>query len=119
MNISLLSPFFAPGICLVLRHGFGCRSRPASACSFSPPRLAINLVLTLEIPPDFRGGVHLFIYNAIRHRVSPEFIGSVITQLRTNGVHSRESTSTGPVVLKVVPVTGAAFAVIIIMEQLN
>ena len=34
-------------------------SRPASACSFSILRL--NLVLTYGIPPEFRGGVHLFI----------------------------------------------------------
>ena len=34
-------------------------SRPASACSFSILRL--NLVLTHGIPPDFRGGVHLFV----------------------------------------------------------
>ena len=33
-------------------------SHPASACSFFIPRL--NLVLTRGIPPDFRGGVHLF-----------------------------------------------------------
>ena len=33
--------------------------RPASACSFSILRL--NLVLTYGIPPEFRGGVHLFI----------------------------------------------------------
>ena len=33
-------------------------SRPASACSFYILRL--NLVLTHGIPPDFRGGVHLF-----------------------------------------------------------
>ena len=33
-------------------------SRPASAGSFSTLRL--NLVLTRGIPPDFRGGVHLF-----------------------------------------------------------
>ena len=32
---------------------------PASACSFST--LRVNLVLTHGIPPDFRGGVHLFI----------------------------------------------------------
>ena len=32
------------------------------------------------------------------------------TQLRTSGVHCRESAGTGPAVLKVVPVTGAAFA---------
>ena len=34
-------------------------SRPASVCSFSILRL--NLVLTHGIPPDFRGGVHLFV----------------------------------------------------------
>ena len=34
-------------------------SRPASACSFCILRL--NLVLTYGIPPEFRGGVHLFI----------------------------------------------------------
>ena len=49
-------------------------SRPASASSFSTLRL--GLVLTHEIPPKFRGGVHLFILNAIRHRASPEIIGS-------------------------------------------
>ena len=38
--------------------------------------LRLNLVLTYEIPPEFRGGVHLFIKTAIRHRISPEFIGS-------------------------------------------
>ena len=34
-------------------------SRPAPACPFFILRL--NLVLTHAIPPDFRGGVHLFI----------------------------------------------------------
>ena len=34
------------------------------------------MVLTHEIPPDFRGGGYLFIYTAIGHRVSLEFIGS-------------------------------------------
>ena len=28
------------------------------------------------ISPNFRVGVHLFVWTAIRHRVSPEFIGS-------------------------------------------
>ena len=41
-------------------------------------------------------------------------IGSVpspqVTQLRPDGVHCQESACTGPVVLEVVPVTGAAFA---------
>ena len=36
--------------------------------------LRLNLVLTYGIPPEFRGGVHY--ETAIRHRVSPEFIGS-------------------------------------------
>ena len=37
----------------------------------------LDLVLTYYgIPPEFRGGVHLFICTAIRHRVNPEFIGS-------------------------------------------
>ena len=31
-----------------------------------------------------------------------------VTQLRTDSVHCRESVGTGPIVLKVVPVTGAA-----------
>ena len=39
--------------------------------------LRLNLVLTYDIPSEFRGGVHLFIQTAIRHRVSPEFIGSL------------------------------------------
>ena len=34
-------------------------SRPVSACSFSILRL--HLVLTHGVPPDFRGGVYLFI----------------------------------------------------------
>ena len=41
-----------------------------------------------------------------------------VTQLRTDDVHCRESTGTGLVVLKVVPVTGAAFAGLT-MDQLN
>ena len=40
--------------------------------------LKLNLVLTYGIPPEFRGGVHLFIQTAIRHRVNPEFIESRI-----------------------------------------
>ena len=32
-----------------------------------------------------------------------------VTQLRTDGIHCRESAGTGLVVLKVVPVTGVAF----------
>ena len=42
----------------------------------------------------------------------------VTTQLRTDGAHCRESVGTGPVVLKVVPVTGAAISQVT-MDQLN
>ena len=70
--------------------------------------LRLNLVLTYEISPDFRGGVHLFIYN--RHTPSGQSRVYRVRQLHTGGVHCRESVGTGPVVLKVVPVTGAAFA---------
>ena len=31
---------------------------------------------TRGIPPDFRGGVHLFMYTSIRHRISLEFMRS-------------------------------------------
>ena len=52
-----------------------------------------------------------FIFTANRHRVSPNFFYQV-TQLRTDGVHCRESAGIRPVVaLKAFPVTtGAAFA---------
>ena len=62
--------------------------------------LKLNLVLTRGIKPDFRGGVHLFILTAIRHRVSPEFIGS--RNCVPMAFTARESAGIGPVVLKVV-----------------
>ena len=40
--------------------------------------LRLNLVRTCGIPPEFRGGVHSFVKAAIRHRISPEFMGSRI-----------------------------------------
>ena len=72
-------------------------------------------MLTHEIPPDFRGGVHLFIKN--RHTSSGQSRVNRVTQLRTDGAHCRESAGTGPVVLKVVPVTGAAILQVT-MDQL-
>ena len=69
--------------------------------------LRLNLVLTYGIPTEFRGGVHLFVETAI-HTPSGQSRVYRVTQLRTDGVHCRESAGTGPVVLKVVPVTGAA-----------
>ena len=64
-------------------------------------------MLTRGISPVSRDGVHLFIPSTA--------IGSVpslsqVAQLRADGVHCRESSGTRPVVLKVVPVTGAAFS---------
>ena len=63
--------------------------------------LRLNLVLTYGIPPEFRGGVHLFIYN--RHTPSSQSRVYRVTPLRTDGVHCRESAGTGPVNPKVVP----------------
>ena len=63
--------------------------------------LRLNLVLTYGIPPEFRGGVHKFILN--RHPPSGQSRVYRVTQLRTDGVHCRESAGTGPVNLKVVP----------------
>ena len=63
------------------------------------------MVLTYEIPPEFRGGVHLL----NRHTPSGQSRVYRVTQLRTDGVHCRESAGAGPVNLKVVPVKVAAF----------
>ena len=63
--------------------------------------LRLNLVLTHGIPPDFRGGVHIFIND--RHTPSGQSRVYRVTQLRTDGVHCRESADTGPVNLKIVP----------------
>ena len=69
-----------------------------------PPRVSLvlsirrlNVVLSYGIPPEFRDGIHLFMLN----RRTPAW--SRVTQLRTGGVHYRESAGTGPVNLKVVP----------------
>ena len=65
-NENLLVPVRARKIGLARRVR---PSRPASACSFSTIRL--NLVPARGIPPDFRGGVHLFML--------PYAIGSVLS----------------------------------------
>ena len=74
------------------------------ACSFSTLRL--NLVLTTGIPPDVHGGVYIFYH----HTPSGQTRVYRVTQLRTDGLHCRESAGTGPVVLRVVRVRGAVFA---------
>ena len=63
--------------------------------------LKISLMLTYGIPPEFRGGVHLFILN--HHTPSVQSRVYRVTYLRTDGAHCRESAVTGPVSLKVVP----------------
>ena len=96
MNISLSA--FVPEN-FVSRDGFGSPVPRQLAHLHS---LRLNLVLTYGIPPEFRGGVHLFIYN----RYTPSGQQSRVyrvTQLRTDGVHCRESAGTGPVNLKVGP----------------
>ena len=65
--------------------------------------LRLNMVLTNWIHPDFRGGVHIFILPAMRHAPSGQSRVYRVTQLRTDGVHCRESAGTGPVNLNVVP----------------
>ena len=63
--------------------------------------LGLNLVISYGISPEFSGGGHLFLYN--RHTSSGQSRVYRVTQLRTDGVHCRESAGTGPVNLKVVP----------------
>ena len=63
--------------------------------------LRLNLVFTYGIPPEFRGGVHLFIYK--RHTPSGQSRVYRVTQWRTDGVHCRESAGTEPVNRKIVP----------------
>ena len=63
--------------------------------------LRLNLVLTYGIPPDFRGGVPLFILN--RHTPSGQSRVYRVSQLRTDGACCRESAGTGPVNLMVFP----------------
>ena len=76
-----------------------------SLSAFMPENLVsilrLDLVLTYRIPPEFRGSVYLFIYN--RHTPLDQSRVYQVTQLRTDGVHCRESAGTGPVNLKVVP----------------
>ena len=56
-------------------------------------------------------------YYENRHTPSGQSRVYRVAQLRADGVHCRESAGTGPVVLKVVPVTGAAILQVT-MDQL-
>ena len=72
-------------------------------------------MLTHGVPPDFRGRRPFIYLN--RHTPLGQCRLYRFTQLCTNDVHCREYAGTGPVVLKVVPVAGAAFLQVI-MDQL-
>ena len=92
---------------------------PRETGSVVPPRASPPLILHTRsdsggysgISSAFRDCVKLLIPPTATNQVSPYYI--IVyqeTQLRTDGVHCREDAGTGPVVLKVAPVTGAAFA---------
>ena len=97
-----LSPFAPEN--MVSRDGFG---RPL-------PRQPAHLHTLAESGAYLRDTSRVprrrpFIY--LDHRTpSDQFRVYRVTQVRTDGVQCRESAGTGPVVLKVVPVTGATFA---------
>ena len=78
-------------------------------------------MLTRGIPPDFLGR-HPFIY-LNRHTPSGQSRAYRVTQLRNDGVHCRESAGIGPVILKVVPVSGTAILQVklktIVFQALN
>ena len=105
LNISLSA--FAPEN-LVSRDGCRSKSRPASACLSFPYSVWIWCLL-YEIPPEFRGGVQIFIQNR-HHTPSGQSRVYRVTQLPTDSVHCRESAGTGPVNLKVVPNECSALA---------
>ena len=86
-----------------------------SRVSLLIPILRLNLLLISGIPPEFPGGVHQFILN--RRTPSEQSRAYRVTQLRTDGVHCRESAGTAPAVLKVVRVASVAFPGIT-MDQL-
>ena len=108
MNISP-SPFAPEN--LAPRDGFG---RPIPRQPAHSPHSGRIWCLLTEFLPIFAAA---FIYLLNRNMPSGQARVYRATQLRTDGVHCRESAGTGPVVLKVVPVTGAAFAGIT-MDQL-
>ena len=63
--------------------------------------MMMMMMITYGIPPESSGGIHLFVLN--RHTTSGQSRLHRVTQLRTDGVHCRESAGAGSVNLKVVP----------------
>ena len=72
------------------------------------------MVLTRGIPLAFRDGVHIY-------RQPPSGQSKVyrVTEARTDEFHCRESVGPGPVVLRVVPVTGDAFSGVTVDQFLS
>ena len=101
MNFSL--SLFAPEN-LISRHGFGSPVPRQLAHPHTQAESDAYLWDSSRVPRR-----RPFIY-LNRHTSSGQFRVYRVTQLRTDGVHCRESAGTGPVNLKVVPVTGAALA---------
>ena len=98
-----LSPFAPEN--LVPRHGFGSPVPRRPAHLNTQAESGAYLRDSSRVP---RRRLHLFILTAIHHRGQSRV--HRVTQLRIDDVHCRESAGTGLVNLKVVPVTGAAFA---------
>ena len=91
-----MNTYLAPFALIIWSRETG--SAVPSRVSLLISTLRLNMVLTCGIPPEFRGGVHLFILN--RHTPSGRSRVYRVTQLRTDGVHCRVSAGTGPVNLK-------------------
>ena len=79
-------------------------SRPASARTFFTSRLNLMLTYGSSRFPRQRPFIYL-----CRQPPSEQPRVYPVTQMRTDGVHCRESAVTGPAVLKVVRVTGVTF----------
>ena len=99
-NISL-SPFAPKNLVRRVRQ-----SRPSSVCS-SPYSGRIWCLLTGFLPISEAASTFTYLN---RHTPPGQSRVYRVTQLRADGVHCRESGGTEPVNLKVVPVTGTAFA---------
>ena len=81
-------------------------SRPASSCSY-PYSGWIWCLLARDSSRFPRPRPFIYLNH---HTPSGQSRVYRVTQLRTDGIHCRESAGTGPVVVKVVPVTSAALA---------
>ena len=104
MNISL-SPFAPEN--LVSRDGFGSPvPRQPAHLRTQAESCAYLLRDSSRVPRR-----HRFTYYLNPHSPSGQCRVYRVAQLRTDGVHCRESTGTGPLVFKVVTLTGAALQV--------